>query len=379
MKILFNCTTNVVGGGVKNSAIFIKYARNYETIDWLFAVSIAVKDILDRWGICDERIHLFTSSPAKNRIARKDLLEIVKQRQVKLVFTMAGPAYINFKIPHVMGVSNPYITHAGFQDFIRGKGLVDIFKMMLHVGYQTYYARRADYWVFQTDVARETFSKRVLVNCDKSSVIANSIGDEFGKYFNSKPIHNISQDKTIIIFCPAADYPHKAVHLVPQIAYELKKLSDLSYDFKFIFTLRPDSDLWKMIASDTQRFGLKNQLENIGPYNYVDAISLFAAADIVFVPSLLETFSASYLEAFASKRTLIVSDKKFAHDICQNAALYINPVNAKETASVINNLICNYELQKKLIENGQAMLERFGTQRARVNKIVSLLQNFVNC
>lgn len=96
------------------------------------------------------------------------------------------------------------------------------------------------------------------------------------------------------IFCPGADYTHKAFQFIPEIAKSLKEIIDI--DFKFILTL-PDSKLWFRIANRAIELGVKDKIINRGPFSYTEANLLYAGADLVFVPSLLETFSASYLEA----------------------------------------------------------------------------------
>lgn len=101
---------------------------------------------------------------------------------------------------------------------------------------------------------------------------------------------------------------------------------------------------------------------------------MFDKADIVFVPSILETFSASYLEAFASKRPLVVADKDFAHNICGNGALYVNPFDGDATAKAINDVIYDQQKQIDLIKQGSKILEKYGSQSERVNKIIKLLK-----
>ncbi len=375
MKVLFNSTTNIVGGGVKNSAIFIKHACHYPEIDWLFVVSKPVKEILERWKIEDARIRLFPHSPSRNMEARRRLAMLTHQHSVDIVYTMAGPAYTKFPVTHIMGISNPYITHGSREAFILNRNAKHFFNIVISVLYQAFYASKADYWIFQTEAARNSFIKRFRVKRDKTYVITNSIGDEFIKYFMKRPFHTVSSNQPINIFCPAADYWHKALNFIPDIAMELKKISSSSnYTFKFTLTLKKDSNIWKTINKKSLKKGITHLIDNIGPYTYADAITLFEQADIVFVPSILETFSASYLEAFASKRPLIVSDRDFAHDICGNGALYVNPFDTVETAASIHELILDKRKQATLLKDALEKLKKYGTQTERVKKIINLIE-----
>ena len=51
MNILFNSSINIVGGGVKNAAIFIKHAIKDDSIHWHFIISPQVKNVLVGWAI----------------------------------------------------------------------------------------------------------------------------------------------------------------------------------------------------------------------------------------------------------------------------------------------------------------------------------------
>jgi len=373
MKLLFNCTTNNVGGGVKNSAMFIKYALQDKINTYFFAISPQVKDILDKWNIQINNSYLFEKSPAKNQNIRKQLIKLANELDIDLVFTMAGPAYVKFKQIHVLGISNPYITHTDFQGLTIGKNIKYIFITSLLLLYQAFYSRKADFWIFQTKESRNGYIKRYFVSKNNTFVVSNSIGTEFLDYYKDKPIVLPNKNTTINIFCPAAGYLHKGLHLIPLIAKELNFIAKETYNFKFILTIDKKSDLWLNIYEKSKKYLIEDKIENIGPYNYTTVMHYFDSANIVFVPSILETFTASYLEAFASKRLLFVADKKFAKDICQDAAVYIDPFDAIATAEKINFVINNPNSQKEKIEKGVEILKLYGTQKERFEKIISYL------
>ncbi len=375
MEILFNCTTNIVGGGVKNSAIFIKHALERTEIKWKFAVSKPVVDILERWKINHSSIILFNASPARNIKARNRLQKLINEYRPDIVYTMAGPAYISSSQPHIMGISNPYITHGRAEAFLINKNRRELIKLLLSTCYQVLHARRADSWIFQTETARIGFIRRFKVASEKTHVIPNAIDNEFRRYFHGSLPHLIRPEQPVVFFCPAADYWHKALSCIPAIAKALRNLhSTNNKNFKFILTLPHDSQQLEFIRKKAEKYGVIKHIDNIGPYNYADAISLLEKADIVFAPSILETFSATYLEAFASKRPLIVADRDFARSICNGGALYIEPFSPQNSAQKINELIINRKLQKSLINYGLKILDKYGNQEIRIKNIISLLK-----
>ncbi len=377
MKILFNCTTNVVGGATKNSAIFIKHALMHDEINWVFAVSKAVQEILDKWDISSDNIHLFEISPSQDKIVRQKLYNLAKEQNVDLVYTMAGPAYVNFKKKHVLGMSNAYVTHTDYQGLSIGRSPIDIIKRFLLSFYQGYHARKADFWLFQTNESRNKFIKRYLIDERKTRVISNAIGNEFTNHYKNKDKCICNLKRTIQILTPAADYPHKVLHLIPKIAEKLHIIANNEYNFEFILTINHNSKLWNKINLESRRLSVEQYIKNVGPYNYANVLELFDKANIIFVPSILETFSASYLEAFSSKRSLIVADKGFAKDICQEAALYVDPFNAQQTADTIDKLIRNEKLQTQLITQGTNIIKKYGNQEERINTIIDHLASII--
>jgi len=376
-KILFNCTTNIVGGGVKNSAIFIKYALEYKKIDFICAISCEVENILKKWDIDASDMYIFKVSPARDKNARNKLKKLADTLEVDAIFTMAGPAYVDFSQKHIMGISNPYITHADWKAFSIGKNLKEVTKTFTLVMYQAYWARKADIFLFQTNTSRDGFVKRLYINKSRTRVISNSIGEDFVKAFEEEQFKYIDLSKKIVIFCPAAPFNHKVLDTIAHIANSLKEIVNGRYQFEFILTINKDTELYIKISKFIDKFGLSNEVKTIGSFNYADAYKLYKDSDIVFVPSILETFSASYLEALIAKKILIVANKNFAKDICEDAAIYTEPFDYYQTAKLIDKVISDTKLQEDLHRKSLNVLDKYGTQKDRFDKIVKLLKEIV--
>lgn len=374
MKILFNCTTNIVGGGIKNSALFIKYACWDQAIDWIFAVSAEVKGVLDGWGIHPRRLVEIHPSPARSLVSRKTLKELAERHGVDLVFTMAGPAYLAFEKCHVMGISNPYISHLDFHVLFASGSFITSLKLTAQLVYTLRFARKADYFIFQTHRSRNGFCSRFFLPKERSVVIANAFDFEFLEYFRNQSTKSWNPEGKVRIFCPAASFWHKGLQFIPGIARELADLCRGGYDFEFILTLDRESDLYQKLAKKSRKMKVNEKIRTVGSYRYSEAKLMYEQADIVFVPSLLETFSACYLEAFAAQKPLVASDRSFSREICRNAALYIEPQNPLKSAAAIHQLAGDRQLQKQLIHRGNEVLMDYGDQKDRYHKICLFLK-----
>jgi glycosyltransferase involved in cell wall biosynthesis len=177
--------------------------------------------------------------------------------------------------------------------------------------------------------------------------------------------------KRMIVFCPGVGYPHKALQFIPEIAAALR--AKTNGHFQFILTIG-DGWLLRCIEKKARRLGVTSMVVNQGPYQYTDLVKKHQQANLVFVPSLLETFSASYLEAMAMGKPLVVADRPFARDICQGAALFVDPLDADGSADAILDLYKRPDLQKRLVERGKETLRTYGDQEQRCNHILRILK-----
>ena len=88
---------------------------------------------------------------------------------------------------------------------------------------------------------------------------------------------------------------------------------------------------------------------------------LYAQVDAVVLPTLLESFSATFVEAMALGVPIITSDRDFAHAICGDAAVYVDPTSPAEIAAAINDLARKPERREQLIARGKTRIANLGT------------------
>jgi glycosyltransferase involved in cell wall biosynthesis len=222
---------------------------------------------------------------------------------------------------------------------------------------------KADYYVFQTQYARNSYLKRTKKNPLNSKVIPNA--------FDPSIIQNISKETfnedKYIIFCPGAPYIHKGIQFIPEIAFQLEKLT--SIDFEFVITI-PDGEFLDKIVEKSKELNILNKIRNVGLVSYSEISNLYKNCSVVFVPSFLETFSATYLEAIIFEKPLIVNDLNFAKDICGDFAKYVDCSDSELTAK------CLLELNEKplskdlLTFNKLKLAKSFLNQEQRSNLIL---------
>ncbi len=126
-----------------------------------------------------------------------------------------------------------------------------------------------------------------------------------------------------IFLCLSAYYSHKNIEILIEVAKLLKKGN---INFLVILTL-PTSSRTRKLLDQITKFRLHDYIINIGQINSIDIPNLYKNVDALVLPTLLESFSGTYIEAMYAKIPIFTSNYDFAHEICQDSAIYFNPLD----------------------------------------------------
>jgi glycosyltransferase involved in cell wall biosynthesis len=280
------------------------------------------------------------------------------------VFTVFGPALWKPKSNHIVGFANGYYLFDD-SDYIRKKVLTGFLQRT------KYYVRRflifrqlkkeaATYWV-ETIIAKKRLEQLFAPN-----IKIEVVGNTYGASFKNKALDESSSNNLFNLLYLTAYYPHKNIEIIPKVIVELKKRN---VSCCFLLTLS-NAVFNKIFDSETD----KNYVQNLATISPDDAARVYQCCDAVFVPSLLETFSANYPEAMKSNKPILTSDLDFAHQICGDAALYFNPINEHDIADKIELLMSNKSFQEHLIAEGQQQLLKLETPESRADKLMRLIE-----
>ena len=94
----------------------------------------------------------------------------------------------------------------------------------------------------------------------------------------------------------------------------------------------------------------------------------------MILPTLLECFSASWIDAMKCCVPVLTSDLPFAHGICGDAAVYFNPEDPAEIGERIVALANDRSRQEALIEQGKEQLSHFYNNSVRTSLYISYLE-----
>ncbi|MBI2824167.1 MAG: glycosyltransferase [Planctomycetia bacterium] len=374
MKVLLNTTTLNKGGALQTSGAFIlQVLRNDDGIDWTFAVSRQVADELAHFGVdARERMIVFEELPSHSKAARRQLSALEAEIRPDVVFTFSGPAYVRFRNFHLMGCSNPWVTHSTLTAYrsLFPRGWADNVARNVYRGW---WFRAADAWVVQTETAQRGLARRLRLPAERIDVISNTCGERYLAEQGARPFPQPGQKVRILSF--SAPYRQKNLQLLPRIAQELaRRRPDL--DFSIVITLPEDHYVWRLVSRRIAQAGVARVIENRGRVPVAQGPDLYRACDICLLPTLLETFSANYPEAMAMGLPIVTTDLDFAREVCGDAALYYRPHDAGAAAECVLRLLSDRTQWERQIARGKEVLKRFPTPHERYRAYVDLLRHW---
>ncbi len=286
-----------------------------------------------------------------------------------VVFTTSGPSYWKPSAPHLVGYNLPHYVYPE-SPFFRTLSLKE--KVIWNLRGKAklwFYNKEADSIVVQTQDVADRLRK--ILPAKTIHVVSNSCGSQ---YFHNKNLSRILPDKIddfeLRFFLFSAYYPHKNIEIINHIIPLLP--SHIAKHIKFILTI--DERTFQTVI-DKQH---KNTVLNVGKVHPADGPGLYNEVDSVFLPTLLECFSATYVEAMAMRKPILTSDLGFAKTVCDDAALYFDPTDPSDIASKIVQLYESKQLQMELIAKGSTRLLYFDTAEERARKYLEICKSLVD-
>ena len=111
-----------------------------------------------------------------------------------------------------------------------------------------------------------------------------------------------------------------------------------------------------------------------GPIPYDDVPRLYRDSDLFVFPSLAESFGHPLVEAMASGLPILASDIPICREICEDAAVYFDPLDATDLAEKILRLRDNSILRGQLSANGRRRAKTQFDWNNHVHRLIELIE-----
>ena len=281
------------------------------------------------------------------------LVRIMKAFHPDVIFNMANHGFIKPCVPQATLIQDPHLFYP-----LRQFGEVAPLGRLIF-WYHRQHLRRSlratQILLCQTDVAQQRLMDTYRLPY-APEIIPNQLSNimVFDNSDLPKPAVLQRFDNQFKLFVPTRYYAHKNLEVIPKL---FERYRGLLKDVTFILTISEDEHSRaarllkriKNVASNTNLVAVRNLKQDELPafYRYSDAL---------FLPTLLESFSSAYLEAMRYERPIITSDMDFAHTICGNAAVYVDPYDVTSIYKGIMAVKKSTDLREGLVRAGRERL-----------------------
>lgn len=224
--------------------------------------------------------------------------------------------------------------------------------------------RRADAWIFETDVMRSRAIEQLGIEPRRATVIPPA-PSPFIRH--PEPSSRLKATLAALpdrprVLLAAGWQGHKNLRTVPGVAKACRNLFGESP--LFVFTLEPESIGATELTRLATALGVADDLRFIGRVDQRSIGQALAQVHCVLLLSELESFSNNVIEAFVGGLPLVISDRDWARSACRDGAVYVEPHDPYEVARGLTQAMG--ERRDSLVARGAALAEElYLSQQAR--------------
>ena len=374
MRLLINTATTFKGGGVQVAKSFVEECRAFPNHEFIVVLGVNLASQIDQESFPSNfKFFEIPYRPATRVFSAKDpaafLKKIEKEQTPDVVFTTSGPAYWRPKVPHLMGYNLAHYIYPK-TPYFRKISKARRFKWKLKGVVIKYFTKRdADAYVVQTDDINLRLRKW-LQTSRTITTVSNTYGQQYNHVTeNPKKMLPDQKENEFRFLMLSAYYEHKNLEILNDIIPLIQE--DPYANIQFVTTL-PNA-----IFSEIFTEKAKRNIINIGPVKPDDCPQLYLETHAVFLPTLLECFSATYAEAMKMKLPIVTTNLGFAKTVCGRAALYYDPLSATDAYDKIRELIENKTLYADLLKHAEQEMVKFNSASQRAKKYIQLCEHML--
>jgi glycosyltransferase involved in cell wall biosynthesis len=347
MIILINAiSVKKRGGGVFQIATnFILNIINKRSNDikWFYVVSEDLHQVFKDFEFSNlSNYYVFPTQPdfkGSYFRVKKELKLLEKTINPNVVYSIASPSYFSFKAPEVMRFANAWITNPNKYAFSK-LSIFQKVRLKLHTHNQKRLMRKAQFFITQSNSVKEGILTVVDTRPEHIEVIPNVIPAVYLEQKNNTNSNNRDKNGKTYISCVAVPSKHKNLDIIPKVLYTLREKYGIN-NVIFLTTIPENSKFLEQLNKDLAKMNLSDSLINYGYCTQLELIELYSKCDLCFFPTLLETFSATLLEAMFFNLAIVTTDLDFNKDVTKDSAVYFKPTDYEDAADKIAYILQN--------------------------------------
>ena len=357
---LINASNLVNGGGVQVAQSVCAQLGRFQQHLFVIVLSSFIGDveIEDRTN-CKVYHYNLKNSIQTLLFGRDAFLDgLVNKFEVDAVLTIFGPSRWRPKVPHLCGfaraqllLKNPLANQLTWKE----KLLYKVWKWGFKISGDTFFTENK----YISDKLPS------LLGNVKVYTVTNYYNQVFDQPERWKRTHQLPKFDGITCLSISSPTSHKNFPITIDI---IRVMHQMHPDFKVRFILTFNSDKLQ-VPED-----MKENFVFVGEVDVSECPHLYEQADIMFMPSLLECFTATYPEAMRMEIPIVTTDLEFARGLCGDAAFYYSCIDAEAAAKAIYKVATDKKLAALLVEKGRKQLLIYDSYVQRADKLVKILE-----
>ncbi|MDI4480156.1 glycosyltransferase [Moraxella osloensis] len=347
-KILIDASLLSVGGGVQVGLACINHIAYDPEIEVVCVASPQIDNQLTQATKAQFKYYIVEPNVPfyKKWLQGKRIAAIEQRFNPDLVFVVFGPAYWKPQATTLQGFALGKILYSKELAIPFTENIFNIIKKQLFI-------RSNAYLVVETEIVKKRLCEQFNYPAHKVAVIGNSYSPSFKKCVEQWQDNIALNNPKFSFLLPGSYYAHKNYE---NVIHALSYLPDL--DIELIFTIDEHSSAWHKLIKLAQRIKVNHKIRTVGFIKNEDFAKTYLSANAIICASLVESSTAVFPEAFISKRPLLASNRDFATNLCQEGALYFDPLSSKDIAEKMKMIVSNNDLRDELIRNGLQALQK---------------------
>ena len=367
MKIAINCSNLKAGGGLQVADSICSQLNRFPHHRFCVVLSSYLQSTKDK--IIDfKNVDIFTydiSNTLSTILLGRDqfLDNLVMSNEIDMVFTIFGPSRWCPKVPHLSGFAMSQLVILESPFYSRMTFTQNLKWMFWRQIRQWSFKKSAHYFWTENPYISEKL-KVLFKNREVFTVTNyyNQVFDAPNAWRKNIVLPNFKGTTCLSI---STYYPFKNFEILKDVVRFLKERHP---DFQVRFVLTFDKE---MMSVPTE---IRDSFVFIGRIDVEECPSLYEQSDIMFMPTLLECFTATYPEAMRMRKPIVTTDLEFARGLCGDAACYYSAVDAEAAAEAIFKVATDKEFAQRLIDNGVEQLKHFDNYEQRADKLICILE-----
>ena len=358
---LINASNLKNGGGLQVAQSICEQLNQYKNHHFIVVLSTYIND---EHITAYENIEVFKYNIPQNMknvlLGRDAFLDgLVEEKHIDAVLTVFGPSLWRPRVPHLCGFARAQLLKEVNPDVHPTLKERLVYKIWA-------WGFRKSSKVFYTENPYISEMLPQLIKGAKVYTVSNYYNQVFDNPDQWRKEIMLPAFVGTTMLTVSSTGSHKNLSIMVPVAEYLEREYP-NFNFRFILTC------------DKAPFQLPEHLNRhfvfVGKVDVSECPNLYEQADIMFMPTLMECFTATYPEAMRMEVPIVTTDLEFAHGLCGEAACYYSALDAKAAAESIYKVATDKAYRLQLTASGKKQLKKFDNYEQRAEKLIRILED----